>query len=159
MILAYIFFSYGVCPLNQKNTIVGQKCYIPRSYPKFFFFPVPFIIFALLFSMPPSGNSDPGSHSRPFFSVHTAVRGLHFYLEKTPFNMSFPRRLASNHEQPAVNVAPSFPPPRQGEGIHELETRDESIDDGTCRASSRCFCSKFLTSSEYSSAKLTFFSC
>ena len=30
----------------------------------FLFFPIPFIIFARLFSLPPSRNSDPGSHSR-----------------------------------------------------------------------------------------------
>ena len=33
----------------------------------FFFFPIPFIIFALLFSLAPSRNSDPGSHGRLFF--------------------------------------------------------------------------------------------
>ena len=31
-----------------------------------FSFPIPFIIFAPLFSLPPSPNSDPGSHSRLF---------------------------------------------------------------------------------------------
>ena len=36
------------------------------SYDVFTFFSIPFIIFALLFSLPPSRNSDPGSHSRPF---------------------------------------------------------------------------------------------
>ena len=32
----------------------------------FTFFSIPFIIFALLFSLPPSRNSDPGSRSRLF---------------------------------------------------------------------------------------------
>ena len=40
---------------------------------------IPFIIFALLFSLPPSRNSDPGSHGRLF---STTVRVLHFYREK-----------------------------------------------------------------------------
>ena len=35
----------------------------------FFFFLIAFAIFALLFSLPPSRISDPGSHSRLFFSM------------------------------------------------------------------------------------------
>ena len=43
------------------------------------------IFFALLFFVPPSRNSDPGSHSRLFSPVtHTAVRALHFNREKVP---------------------------------------------------------------------------
>ena len=47
------------------------------------FFPIPFIIFALLFSLPPSRNSDPGSHSR-VFSPPTPLRFVPciFYREK-----------------------------------------------------------------------------
>ena len=37
-----------------------------------------FFIFALLFSLPPSHNSDPGSHSRLFSPLPTTVRALHF---------------------------------------------------------------------------------
>ena len=40
------------------------------------FFLISFIIFALLFSLPPSRNSDPGSHSRLFSPLSTTVRGL-----------------------------------------------------------------------------------
>ena len=39
-------------------------------------------MFALLFSLPPSSNSDPGSHSRLFSPLPTTVRALHFYREK-----------------------------------------------------------------------------
>ena len=34
------------------------------------------------FSLPPSRNSDPGSHNRLFTSLSATVRGLHFYREK-----------------------------------------------------------------------------
>ena len=46
-------------------------------------FSIPFMMFALLFSLPASRNSDPGSHSR-LFSPPTifAVRALHFYRDK-----------------------------------------------------------------------------
>ena len=47
-----------------------------------FFFPIPFIIFALLFSLPPSRNSDPGSHSRLFSPLPTTVPALRFLREK-----------------------------------------------------------------------------
>ena len=43
--------------------------------------PIPFIILAHLFSLPSSGNSDPGSHSRLFFPLPTTVRVLHFYRD------------------------------------------------------------------------------
>ena len=46
------------------------------------FFSIPFIIFTLLFSLPPSRNSDTGSHSRLFSPLATTVRALHFYCEK-----------------------------------------------------------------------------
>ena len=36
----------------------------------FLLFAIPFVIFALLFSLPPSRNSDPGSHSRLFPLTH-----------------------------------------------------------------------------------------
>ena len=51
----------------------------------YFGFPVPFIIFvfALQFSLPPSRNSDPGSHSRLFSPFPTTVCAFFFYREKT----------------------------------------------------------------------------
>ena len=59
-------------------------CFWPLAGIFFFLFPpVPFIIFALLFSLPPSRNSDPGSHmtgSSPPLSA--TVRALHFYRER-----------------------------------------------------------------------------
>ena len=52
-----------------------------RSY--FLFHFILCIRFSLLFSFPPSRNSDPGSHSRLFSPLPTSVRALHFYPEKT----------------------------------------------------------------------------
>ena len=50
-------------------------------------FPIPLILFALLFSLHPSSSSDPGSRSRlsypPPPSPLLAVRALPFYREKT----------------------------------------------------------------------------
>ena len=59
---------------NSLRWSLGIPSMIPRpSSPDcfaflflFLFFSIPFIIFALLFSLPPSRNSDPGSHSRLF---------------------------------------------------------------------------------------------
>ena len=45
-------------------------------------FPIPFIIFALLFSLPPSRSLDPGSRSRLFSPLPITVRALHCYREK-----------------------------------------------------------------------------
>ena len=57
------------------------------------FFSIPFIIFALLFSLPPSRNSDPGSHSR-LFSTPT------HYGWREDFSCFSFRRLASNCAYP-----------------------------------------------------------
>ena len=46
-----------------------------------FFFSIPFIISPFCFSLPPSRNSDPGSHSRLLSPLPTTVRALHFYRE------------------------------------------------------------------------------
>ena len=80
---------------QQKNAVqptpVKMSQLTPKS-PVFFhvetlyyvyLFPIPFITFALLFSLPPSRNSDPGSHSRVFSPLPTTVRASHFYREKT----------------------------------------------------------------------------
>ena len=48
----------------------------------FSFFLIPFIIFALLLSLPPSLNSDPGSHSRLFSPLPTTVCALHFIARR-----------------------------------------------------------------------------
>ena len=52
----------------------------------FFFFPIPFVIFALIFSLRPSRKSDPGSHSR---LLSTTVRAMHFFREKISALSSF----------------------------------------------------------------------
>ena len=64
-----------------------------------FFVSVPFIIFALLFSLPPSRNSDPGSHSR-LFSPLTHYGSCLAFLSREDFSPFFPRRLASTCAYP-----------------------------------------------------------
>ena len=64
-----------------------------------FFFPIPFIIFALLLPLPPSRNSDPGSHNRLVSPPPTTIRALHSLLRED-FSCFFPRRLASNCAYP-----------------------------------------------------------
>ena len=63
------------------------------------FFFTPFNIFALLFSLPSSRNSDPGSHSR-LFSPHTHYGSCLAFLSWQHFSPFFPRRLASNCAYP-----------------------------------------------------------
>ena len=51
----------------------------------FSFFPIPFVLFALLFSLPPSRNSDPGPHvwqARPPPLLPTTARALHFFFAR-----------------------------------------------------------------------------
>ena len=48
----------------------------------FFFFFNSFYYRRPSFSLPPSRNSDPGSHSRLFSPIPTTVRALHFYPEE-----------------------------------------------------------------------------
>ena len=65
----------------------------------FFFFSIPFIIFALLFSLAPSRNSDPGSHSR-LFSPPTHYGSCLAFLSREDFSSSLvdsPRRIVLTH--------------------------------------------------------------
>ena len=66
----------------------------------YFGFPVPFIIFvfALQFSLPPSRNSDPGSHSRLFSPFPTTVCAFFFIARR--LQPLFPHRLVSNCAYP-----------------------------------------------------------
>ena len=64
-----------------------------------FFPPIPFIIFALLSSLPPSLSADPGSHSR-LFSPPTHYGSCLAFLSRDDFSSYFPRRLASNRIVP-----------------------------------------------------------
>ena len=56
-----LFVFIDICSLR---IILGVLCTL--FFLSLFFFSMTFIIFALLFSIPPSRNSDPGSHSRLF---------------------------------------------------------------------------------------------
>ena len=83
----YLVCTRHATPINRslegkesKNR--SKKRGTPYSYDAKFLFCFPFIILALLFSLPPSRNSDPGSHCRLFSTLPTTVRALHFYPEK-----------------------------------------------------------------------------
>ena len=79
----------GRVKYERKRTTVIVLIPLLFLFFSFSFFSIPFIIFTILFSLPPSRNSDPGSHSRLFFSLPTTVRALHFYRE----NISAPSSL------------------------------------------------------------------
>ena len=70
-------------------------------YQVLFLFFVPFIFVALLVLLPPSRNSDPGSHiiSSLFSPLRATVRALHFYREKDSALASLvnSRRIVSTH--------------------------------------------------------------
>ena len=73
------------CPLCPRPAVV-VLLKTSREVPQvcFFFFKfIPFIIFALLFSLPSSRNSDPGSHSRLFSTpTHYGSFLAFFFREK-----------------------------------------------------------------------------
>ena len=73
-----------------------------------FLFPISSIIFALLFSLPPSRNSDPGSHGR-LFSTSTHYGSCLAFLSREDFSSFLPRRLASNCACTAVSASPHDP--------------------------------------------------
>ena len=58
----------------------------------YIFFSIPFIIFALLSSLPSSRNSDPGSHRRLFIPP-THYGSCLAFLAREDFSSFFPRRL------------------------------------------------------------------
>ena len=72
-----------------------------------YIFSIPFIIFALLFSLPPGRNSDPGGSSPP---LPTAVRALHFYREKISALPSLvdSRRIVLTHARRSQQLILSF---------------------------------------------------
>ena len=72
-----------VCVMTPVGSCKGWRCRLESwTYFILFYFSIPLITFALLFSLPPSRNSDPGSHSRLFSPPHTTVRALLFDREK-----------------------------------------------------------------------------
>ena len=58
-----------------------------------YLFSIPFVVFALLFSLPPSRNSELGSHSRLFSFPPTTVRALHFLSDETSAVLPLPTRV------------------------------------------------------------------
>ena len=65
----------------------------------FFFFSIPFTVFALLFSLPLSRNSGPGSYSG-LFPPPTHYGSCLAFLSREDFSFFFPRRLASDCAYP-----------------------------------------------------------
>ena len=67
---------------------------------------------ALLFSLPPSRNSDPESHSRLFSPLPTMVRALHFHREKIPALCSLvdSRRIVPTHATRSQQLILFFSP-------------------------------------------------
>ena len=59
----------------------------------YLFFSIPFVVFALLFSLPPSRNSELGSQSRLFSFPPTTVRALHFLSDETSAVLPLPTRV------------------------------------------------------------------
>ena len=103
-------------PTKTTSSRVPQGCPVgyhgnPREFPPFFF-SILFIIFALLFSLPPGRNSDPGSHSRLFSPPTHHYGSCLAFLSREYFSSFFPRRLASNCPMERINrrVPHSIPP-------------------------------------------------
>ena len=77
-------------------SIFDSEYYVPISS----FFSTPFIIFALLFSLRPSRNSEPGSHSRLFSPTHYCSSCLAFFIARRLqlfLASSTPRRIVPTH--------------------------------------------------------------
>ena len=93
--------SRRACPILY-NRIQDISCPILGPLSRlffFFFFPSHVLSSPFLFSLPPSRNTDPGSHSRLFFPPPHYGSCLVF-LSREDFSSFFPRRLASNRAYP-----------------------------------------------------------
>ena len=81
--LIFILFLFIFCPFCPLSLFLLFSSAIFRyiyTSKYIFLFSIPFMIF-LLSSLPPSRNSDPGSHSR-LFSLPATVRALHFIARR-----------------------------------------------------------------------------
>ena len=79
---------------------MSQLTVLPKwGCKRHFFFPIAFIIFPLLFSLPPSCHSDPGSLNRLSSPIPTTVRPFHFCREEisAPSSLVDPRRVVLTH--------------------------------------------------------------
>ena len=70
-------------------------------------FPIPFIMFVLLFSLTPSHNSDPGSQSRLFSPLPTTVRALHFFIARR-FKLFLPSSTSVASKEKCIPRVPSM---------------------------------------------------
>ena len=90
MLLLFLFFFQSLFFFYLAMWFGDFFCY-------FYFFSIPFIIFALLFCLPPSRNSDPGSHSRLFSPPTHYGSCLAFFSRKISADSSLvdSRRIAT----------------------------------------------------------------
>ena len=98
----YKTHTFTLCIQSRKVTRVREKVTRFRGIPgiiyilrRIIYISIPFTIFALLFSLPPSRNSDPESNSR-LFSPPTHYGSCLAFFSREDFSSFFPRRLASN---------------------------------------------------------------
>ena len=86
----------GVCcfdsRINSGNHIRDHRAGSSRLFLFIYFYPIYYPRTTL--ALPPSNNSDPGSHSGP--SSPSPLRYVSSFLSREEFSIFFPRRLASN---------------------------------------------------------------
>ena len=87
------------CPLSHPCSFGSHGSSVTSPFFAFSFLFIPFIIFALRFSLPPSRNSDPGSHSG-LFPPPTPYGSCLAFLSREDFSYFFHRQLASNCAYP-----------------------------------------------------------
>ena len=94
----YSKYVPGIIPVSVFDLVKSQKVKLQtaRFLPPA---PLPVIMFALIFSLPPSRNSHLGSHNRLFSPAPHCGSCLAF-LSREDFSSFFPRRLASNCAYP-----------------------------------------------------------
>ena len=110
------------CKQRFKSDLL-RNYLVPFLFSSPFFFPMPCIIFALLFSLPPSLDSDPGSYGR-LFSPPTHYGSCLALLSREDFSSFFPRRLASNYAYPRqalIRFTCNIFTMRQGRGSEATE--------------------------------------
>ena len=72
-----------ISPRSRRRGREVSYSWANTYHSSFFYFLFPsHLLSSPFYSLPPSRNSDPGSHSRLFSPLPTTVRALHFYREK-----------------------------------------------------------------------------
>ena len=97
--LLLLFYRQGSNEVTRCSSGCASRSDTIFSSFFFPFFPHPIYYLCPFCSLPPSRNSDPGSHSR-LFSPPTHYDSCLAFLWREDFSSFFPRRLASNHAYP-----------------------------------------------------------